>query len=189
MKMNNLAASLLLVCALTAVNPAWAGSDPAPAQRRTPKEFVQAFYNWYVSSSGNEGDVRGTETVLKQKKQFLDATLYRELSEDEKAAAGSPGEIVGLDFDPFVAANGLIYNKYVTGPAKLDGGKYRVPVYGIESGKRTAKPVLEAEVATRNGQCVFTNFHYGKSEFPQNENLLSVLATLRKDRASRETKK
>lgn len=171
---------LLLMTALISTAPAFAEPSGSPAA----KQFVQAFYNWYVvkSGAGKEADVRGMETVLKQKKQFLDATLYRDLAEDEKAAEKSPGEIVGLDFDPFVAANGLIYDKYETGSPKADGQKFLVPIYGIESGKRTAKPVLEAEVATKNGRCVFTNFHYGKSEFPQNENLLSVLSTLRKDR-------
>ena len=164
------------------------GGTAAAAATASPKDFVQGFYDWYVTSKENEPDVRGMDVALKQKKQFFDAVLYKHLWEDEAASEKSPGEVVGLDFDPFVNANGLIYNKYVAGPAVNKDGAYRVPVYGIDAGKKTPKPVLEAEVATKNGHCVFTNFHYGKSEYPENENLLSVLNVLKKDRLKYGTK-
>ena len=89
---------------------------------------------------------------------------------------------MGLDFDPFVHANGLIYDKYQTGNAVRNGATCRVPIYGIKAGKKKQKFVVEAEVGTKNGRCVFTNFHYGKTGIPQNENLLSVLGALEKER-------
>jgi hypothetical protein len=38
------------------------------------------------------------------------------------------------------------------------------------------------ELAFENGKWVFTNFHYGDSDIPANENLLSVLQQLKKER-------
>jgi len=34
----------------------------------------------------------------------------------------------------------------------------------------------------KNGQWIFTNFHYGKTGSPVNENLVSVLQILKRDR-------
>jgi hypothetical protein len=173
--------SALFVVSVIA-NAHGAVAAPSKAVASSPQEFVQSFYDWYVVSKDNQPDIKGTQAVLKHKKQLLDATLYQKLLEDEQVSAKASGEIVGLDFDPFVNANGLIYTKYQAGAPLMNGAIYRVPVYGIERGKKIPKPVLEADVRKDNGRCVFTNFHFGKSEFPENENLLSVLNVLHKQR-------
>jgi hypothetical protein len=173
----------LVFYALASVNGAFAKAPEKSSTTVSPTQFVQSFYDWYVVKKGKaDADIKGTQAVLKQKSSLLDAPLYKLLVDDDKASAKSPGEIVGLDFDPFVAANGLIYDKYKAGPAVHKGLTYRVPVYGITSGKATSKAVVEAEVGGTNQHYVFTNFHYEKSNIPENENLLSVLRVLQKSR-------
>jgi hypothetical protein len=48
--------------------------------------------------------------------------------------------------------------------------------------KRSSNPDVVPELAFENGQWIFTNFHYGKTGSPVNENLVSVLQILKKDR-------
>jgi hypothetical protein len=174
--------SIPILIGLLIVNATGAFAASTKDTASSPKQFVQSFYDWYVITKDRQPDVRGTEAALKQKKQLFDATLYQKLLEDEQASAKSPGEIVGLDFDPFVNANGLIYKKYQAGSAVMKGAMYRVPIYGIDGAKKIAKPVLEADVRKANASYVFTNFHFGKSDIPQNENLVSVLNELHKQR-------
>jgi len=181
--MKKLIATALLLGTFSCINASIAATPSKPAApAASPQQFVQAFYDWYAFKGKDGPDNKGEEAVLKQKKQLLDPTLYKLLVGDVAASAKSPGEIVGLDFDPFVAANGLFYSKYQTAAATKSGTSYRIPVYGVENGKRVPKVVVDAEVASQNGHFVFTNFHYGKSEFPENENLISVLNVLRKQR-------
>lgn len=149
----------------------------------TPTQFVQSFYDWYVVKTKQGADVRGMETALKQKKQLFDTSLYKALSDDEAASAKSPGEIVGLDFDPFVSSNGSVADKYVARLAAKKGSLFRVPVFEITNGKISAKPVLEAEVTPKNGGYVFSNFHYRQTDIPENNDLVKVLGALRKSRA------
>jgi len=58
-----------------------------------------------------------------------------------------------------------------------------VEVFGFWNGKRAAKPDVVPELAWEKGNWVFTNFHYEKSNIPENENLLSVLKALKKEQA------
>lgn len=49
-------------------------------------------------------------------------------------------------------------------------------------GQKNSDPDVVPEHAFENGQWIFTNFHYGKTDIPVNENLVSVLQILKKDR-------
>ncbi len=142
------------------------------------KKFVKEFYTWYCFGKPEPKE----EIVLKKKKSLLSPKLYAALKEDLDASAKSPGEIVGLDFDPFLNAQDVA-EKYAVGDVKQKGANYLVDVWGTWNGKRQKKPDVVAEVQNVNGKWVFTNMHYGKSKFPENENLLSVLSTLKKSRA------
>src|SRR5581483_8867541 len=103
---KSVAAAFLTLWFMAGIAGALAVPTKTPASGTTsPKDFVQSFYNWYVFKKDNEADVKGMDAVLKEKRQLLDATLCKQLQEDQDAADKAPGEIVGLDFDPFVAAN------------------------------------------------------------------------------------
>jgi len=53
---------------------------------------------------------------------------------------------------------------------------YLVDVFVVRDGKKGAKPWIIPELVSKNGQWMFTNFHYEK------ENLVGVLQQLKKDR-------
>jgi hypothetical protein len=135
---------------------------------------VRAFYTWYVPK-------HGVEDVLKYRRSALSPELYRALKEDLAASAKNSDEVVGLDFDPFLNAQDVA-ERYVIGKVTANADTFLIEIYGIWSGKKNEKPEVVAEVARKAGQCFFVNFHYGKTELPENENLLSVLKGLKKER-------
>ena len=172
--------SLLFLLAVASSIPAQSKSAPSPAQspqdpERSCRTFVQGFYTWYVPK-------HGVEDVLKYRRSALSPELYTALKEDLAASAKNPDEVEGLDFDPFLNAQDTA-ERYVIGKVTAKGATFWVDIYGIWSGKKSDKPDVVAEVACKEGKCLFVNFHYGKTESPENENLLSVLKALKKERA------
>ena len=58
---------------------------------------------------------------------------------------------------------------------------YLVEVYPVMSGKRSPDPAVIVELAYENGRWLFMNFRY-----PGNDDLLTVLRTLKADRESQQ---
>jgi hypothetical protein len=122
------------------------------------------------------------DEALKVKGSQFSAELLKELKADSAAQAKDPGEIVGLDFDPILSTNAEPHKGYVVGKAVPKGKTFWVEVYGVDGNKRTLQPVASPEVAYAKGRWQFVNFHYGVTKIPENENLLSILKVLRRDR-------
>jgi hypothetical protein len=137
------------------------------------REFVQQFYSWYLPQAG-AGE--RWDFVLKDRSSVFTPELARALREDSVAQAKVQGEIVGLDFDPFLASQDPC-ERYEAGSAVAKRASYWVSVYGVCSGKRHDKADVVAEVIRKDDRWVFVNFHYSKDG-----NLLAVLKTLREDR-------
>src|SRR5262249_22139615 len=171
--------SLLFLLAAASSIPAQSKSAQSPApgpqdDERSSRTLVQGFYTWYVPK-------HGVEDVLKYRRSALSPELYSALKEDLVASAKNPDDVVGLDFDPFLNAQDVA-ERYVIGKVTAKGATFWVDIYGIWSGKKSNKPDVAAEVACKEGKCLFVNFHYGRTELPEYENLLSVLKALKKER-------
>ncbi len=144
-------------------------------------QFVQKFYNWYVArekaltKANSHKDVM--EVALKEKRSAFSPELARALDEDVIASRKSPGEIVGLDFDPILASQ-EDPERYVVGEVHANGNHYLVDVFGFLEGKKDSKPTVVAELTLKNGQWTFANFHYEGDT----SNLVDVLKQLKKDR-------
>lgn len=104
------------------------------------------------------------------------------LKEDSEAQAKAVGDIVGLDFDPFLYTQDPA-NRYALGKITTKGESCLVEVGRPQ--QRIEKPAVTAELVYRHDQWVFTNFHYGKSAYSQDENLLAILKKLQADRRPR----
>jgi hypothetical protein len=105
--------------------------------------------------------------------------LIRRLNEDAQAAAKSPGEIVGLDFDPVLNSQDFA-EKYVPGKVTRNGRRFLVEVFSVSAGKRSEIPAVTPELRHEGGRWVFTNFVYkvdGKTD-----DLLSLLRQLKRAR-------
>ncbi len=141
------------------------------------KVFVQGFYDWYVPKATSSHSALAWSTAVKEKASCFSPELGRKLREDSEAQAKDEGEIVGLDFDPFLNSQDP-GRRYSVGKVIPKGGSYLVEVHRLVSGRPEEKLTATAEVTNRNGQWYFVNFFY-----PNGHNLLGVLKALKNDRA------
>lgn len=148
------------------------------SNQKSCRDFVQGFYDWYVPVALKHGRVRPADLALKYKGSAFSPELARALREDSEAQAKTKGELVGLDFDPFLNSQDPS-ERYVVGNVIPKGERYWVEVYSITLGKKSAKPEVAPELTLKDGQWVFVNFHYGKSESSEDDNLMSTLKSLR----------
>jgi len=143
---------------------------------------VQGFYDWYVKASHKNG---GFETAIDKKPRIFSREILRKLREDMAASRKSPGEIVGLDFDPFLNSQDVA-DRCEAGKVTRKGDRYLVQINSHYSDSKDAGPSLVAELRQESGKWVFVNFHYGKGNgSPKNENLLAVLAELKAERGKK----
>jgi hypothetical protein len=146
------------------------------------KAYVQKFFDYYLKEAGRESKETADIRAIKSKNFAFSEELKTQLKADDAAAAKSPGEIVGLDFDPFLNSQEQPEH-YVAEKVSHKGDHYLVSVYSVSGGKKEAKPAVTPELELKNKQWTFVNFHYDKSDVPDNENLLLILKALRAERA------
>jgi hypothetical protein len=175
---------LLLILILSASS--WAAQSLAAA---SPPEdcgkFVREFYDWYLAKEKalmkDESQESAFEATLSEKASSFSPELVKALKDDLEASKKSPDEIAGLDFDPFLNSQDTAEH-YVVGEVHPKGDHFWVDVFGVWEGKKNPKPDVVPELALQNGKWIFVNFHYGDSDIPVNENLVSILQQLKKDR-------
>ncbi len=146
------------------------------AIQQSPKDFVQQFYGWYLPLALKGTEEPAQNLALREKSGNFSKEVYEALKEDSDAQAKADGEIVGLDFDPFLATQDPCEH-YVLGKATGDGERYEIPIFAVCSGKQSKRPDVVAQVERREGSWVFINFYYPKV----GGDLLSILKRLRKD--------
>ena len=146
------------------------------AQTGAPRDFVQGFYNWYVPLALKDTAEPAFNLALKSRSAAFNPELLNALREDSAAQAKVTGDIVGLDFDPFLYSQDPDAS-FEFGAATQKGAGNRVDIFAMRSGKKSAKPAVTAEVVQKDGRWVFVNFHY-----PDGTDLLSILKTLRDER-------
>jgi hypothetical protein len=144
---------------------------PTPGYR-----FVQGFYDFYLPRMSGGG---GWQAVRKERGATFAPELVSALDADAAAAAASPDEIVGLDFDPFLATQDPC-ERYEVGPESPAGPNHRVEVFAVCGGTRELTPSVVAEIAQRGDAWVFVNFHYPREQTDQ----LRVLGELSAGRAT-----
>src|SRR5437588_560107 len=66
------------------------------------RRFVQSFYDWYVTEALKDNGGPASDFALRHRGSVFDPELLQQLKEDSEAQAKAKGEIVGLDFDPFL---------------------------------------------------------------------------------------
>ncbi len=168
----------LLFCCLLLALPfsvkAQSGSEANASD--SVKKFVQGFYDWYVPAALSSRSAPAWGRAVKEKGSCFSPELGRKLREDSEAQAKAEGEIVGLDFDPFLNSQDP-GRHYSVGKVFPKGENYLVEVHRFVSGKPEDKLTVTAEVRGKNGQWYFVNFLY-----PNHHNLLGLLKALKADR-------
>jgi hypothetical protein len=163
-------------CALlaTASRCAVAQVSTHPDESSSCRRFTQAFYDWYVPLT------QKWEIALQRKADMFNPDLLRALKIDSQAQARAKGELVGIDFDPFVGSQDPA-GHYEARRVTWKGDRCSVEVWGAsptDTASKSGKPDVVAELAQEKGHWQFLNFHYPDLK----TDLLSVLAQLRKER-------
>jgi len=143
------------------------------------QDFVQEFYSWYVPVAANSRSGRPSDLALHTRPSAFDPSLVRQLKEDSDAQEKVLGDIVGLDFDPFLAAQDPC-DRYEVVTVDPKAESYLVGVRGVGGCKKHDEVDVIVEVASRNGALSFINFHYPGVD--NGDDLLALLKRLRDDR-------
>lgn len=157
---------LMLPCSLAAQ------AEGSKEVSKSPREFVQEFYKWYVPKTLDSKMPRAWDVALKYKSAAFSHELAQLLREDSAAQAKCE-ELIGIDFDPFLNTQDPA-NGYEVGEIKQNDKHYRADIYSVESGNRNEKSRVSADIVESEGHWVFVIFFH-----TDGGDLLKVLKTPR----------
>lgn len=140
------------------------------------KMFVKEFYDWYGPVASRPHKKPSWILAIEQKPKLFDSKLRDMLRDDYAAQLKTSGEIVGIDFDPFLASQDPS-SRIAVGSVTMDGENFLVEVKTGARGLKAGGADVVAEVRASNGHYTFSNFHY-----PKSEDLQSILSTLKRQR-------
>ncbi len=148
------------------------------------RHFAQTFYRWYVPFTQKDLNRAASDIALEHKASAFAPALFRALKADSDAQRRAKGEIVGIDFDPFVGSQDPAEH-YETRKIMLKDDRCFVEVWRNSPNDNSAKsdkPDVIAELSHRRGHWQFENFHYPDLK----SDLMTELATLRKERGEQQ---
>ena len=145
------------------------------------RQFAQSFYDWYtrlaVGDSLARAGVTAAEVGVGQKPELFGPSLLAALRADFAATAKASGEIVGLDFDPFLGSQDPCA-RYQAGNVTHQNNSYLANVHAVCNGERSDSAFVIAEIRPNSGRWRFVNFRYA----PGHADLLAELKILREQR-------
>lgn len=139
-------------------------------------DFVRSFYDWYAPLAQADHQGPAFQVALKRDAWIFSGELQRALKADAAAQAKVDGEIVGLDFDPFLFSQDPD-GRYEIGKVTRDENRQLFALHGVSEGKRRTKPSVLVEVRQQSGRWIFINFYS-----PEGGDLLSILKGLEEGR-------
>src|SRR5271165_4902819 len=166
--------SIALCCLLIGIGLPSARGQQSAQRQRGPSclRFAQEFYDWYAPITQKEMGTPAWDIALQKRRDEFGAPLVRALKADSEAQARAKGELVGLDFDPFVNSQDPA-DHYEARPRAVKGTNCSVEVWRAspnDTAEKSAKPAVIAELALAKGRWFFVNFRY-----PDETDLLSLL--------------
>lgn len=159
--------------------PLYPQSAPTPAATGDScRQFVQQFYHWYLPTSQHaKGDP--ADLALKVKSSAFSPQLAKELKEDFDAQRKAKGDLVGLDFDPFLNSQDDGFEKCSAGNVVVQNASCRVDV-SCNFPRQPVQKLVTPELQFARGHWFFVNFHYHIDS--GDDDLLHILKGLREDR-------
>jgi hypothetical protein len=148
-----------------------ANSNPA-LNAESAQRAVDEFYGWYVPIQKQTPNA--SMRAIHDRPALFGAEIVTALRADSVASAASPGEVVGLDGDPFLNTQDACDHYASTGVAE-SRGRYVVQVLGSGGCAAHSTADISVEVTPTKGNLVFTNFIYSPRD---KDNLVALLAYL-----------
>jgi hypothetical protein len=156
-----------LCCLLAGVGSLSArAQQSAQGQEGSCRRFAQEFYDWYAPITQKETGSPAWDTALQVKRDAFSPHLFRVLKADSEAQARAKGELVGLDFDPFVNSQDPA-DHYEARRLVIKANRCSVEVWRdspSDTAEKSTKPAVVAELAMSNGHWVFINFQYPETD-------------------------
>jgi hypothetical protein len=151
---------------------------PKHATSKSCREFVAAFYAWYapIAKSDNRGFT--SDLAWEKRPTLFTKDLVALLREESEAQNKAGADLVNLDADPFLGADG-VGERYVVGKTTTKGNTCWAEVHAIWDGKEDAGPDVTPQLVLKNEQWVFVNFYF---PIPFTRNSWNVLNALKKAR-------
>lgn len=150
----------------------WASTISIPAiAQDTPdvsscRQFAQEFYRWYVPFTQKDLKYPASDIAIERKSALFDAALLQALKADADAQKKAEGEIVGLDFDPFMGSQDPA-DHYDIRKVSIRGDTCLVEVWRNSPREKPWEPVkpdVIAELSKRTGRWQFRNFPLPRGE-------------------------
>ena len=153
-------------------------AQPEDASEASARAFVQGFYDWYAgkvvaASKGKSAAGYGFIDAVRQRPHGFSPELKRLLEEDVAAASKCPGEVVGLDWDPFLETQESP-GAYAVGKVEKAAPGFRVSV-GDRKARGVRNPVAEADVAFVGGHWRFIDFVEEPTDPKSRQGLVAIL--------------
>lgn len=178
MKISPKRACCVLVLCFASIPLHSQASHPSGDTESSCRKFVQHFYDWYLVKARSSND-RASNLVLKEKSYVLSRELAKQLKEDSDAQNKAKGELVGLDFDPFLNTQDPGFERCTTGKVVAQATSCRVEVSCNFPGQKT-QLLVTPELRFNGSQWRFVNFHYHIDS--GDDDLLNILKGLREER-------
>jgi hypothetical protein len=172
---SKVAKVLLMFMAFSAVN---ANARPhVPNDADQAAKFVRSFYAWYLPAASAMKEEPAWRQILTARRSALDSNLAEALATDLAAQEKVDGEIVGLDFDPFLDSQDPCEHYYVRDVSQRAGTFLVRVISKCENTSSHASFVVI--VRKKSERWVICNLDYGGGV-----DLLDVLSRLKANRKS-----
>jgi hypothetical protein len=165
---------------LTILTISAAAQDRSGSQDiRSCSRFTAKFFRWYAPLTQMRLDGPAFRLAIEQKPAAFAPELLRALQIDAQAQAKAKGEIVGIDFDPFVGSQDPT-DHYAIRNATERGNTCTVEVWRDSTHDNAANPQHPDAIAELGFSAgwQFTDFKYPGV----NADLIQTLASLEKQR-------
>jgi hypothetical protein len=145
------------------------------------RRFAQSFFDWYtriaVDDSLSRAGMTAAEIATQRRPEAFSRQLLTALRADFTAQAKANGELVGLDFDPFLSGQDPC-ERYRVGKVSYQQNAYLADVYPVCNGKLSDSASVVIELQSTGSSWRFVNFRYPRSH----TDLIEELRLLREQR-------
>jgi hypothetical protein len=145
---------------------------------RSCREFVEAFYTWYLPVALRNNSVPASDLALENRPHVFSSELLRQLREESEVQKKAGSNLVGLDADPFFTSDGH-GDGFAIEKVTTDGDRCWAEIHIVWDGKKDATTDVTPELLLKAGRWRFVNFYYPSPSNPKALNLLSELKALR----------
>lgn len=152
------------------------------------KAFVVEFYSWYLELKLKNFGERTSDLALKARPNFFLPYLAQLLRENSAAQDKAGSDLVSLDADPFIGADGPA-DQYLIEKVTLKDGKCWAEVHEVRDHNEDKAPVVTPELELKNGRWRFMNFYFPRPSGFKSWNLIGELKSIRESLRNYKSKK